>query len=138
MLSADFPSIPSDVCKTIIEKWLRFKVTLFKSYLRDLPEVLTDGFVMTEDERMRDFKILFSVLPGVVQHPQLKFEGVSSSFAELVIAQLKNITYKYMRNMETWNKEHPRIPASVAIYHFRFRFVHSSRLFLRGSPQKLH
>lgn len=59
---------------------------------------------------MRDFKILFSVLPGVVQHPQLKFEGVSSSFAELVIAQLKNITYKYMRNMETWNKEHPAFP----------------------------
>jgi len=103
----DFPSIPTDVCKTIVEKWFRFKLTLLKGFIRDLPEQPTDGFVITEDDRMRDFRILFSVLPGLMQHPQFKVEGSSMNFAEQVIALLKNITSKYRMTMETWSKEHP-------------------------------
>ena len=108
-----FPQIPSETCAKLIEKWVHFKVTEFKGFWRSLPDSATDGFIMREN---RNFAILFSVLPGLLQHPSQKVESASSNLAEQVIVHLKTICTKYCSIMLGWPKEHPQyLPLSQFI-----------------------
>jgi hypothetical protein len=52
-----------------MEKWVQFKLTEFKGFWRVIPESANDSFKMQEN---LNFRILFAVLPGLLQHPSQK------------------------------------------------------------------
>lgn len=88
-----------------MEKWVQFKLTEFKGFWRVIPESANDSFKMQENS---NFSILFSVLPGLLQHPSQKVESASGSIAEQVIFQLRAISAKYCSVIVGWPKDHPQ------------------------------
>jgi hypothetical protein len=88
-----------------MEKWVQFKLTEFKGFWRVIPETATDSFKMPENH---NFNILFSVLPGILQHPSQKVESASGNVAEQVIFLLRAISVKYCNVIVGWPKDHPQ------------------------------
>ena len=81
-----------------------FKLTEFKGYLRVVPEQPNDSFVLSDNH---NFSILFSVLPGLLQHPSQKVES-ATTIAEQVVALLRIVAAKYCKFIESWPKDHPQ------------------------------
>jgi hypothetical protein len=99
--------MPSSTCTVLIEKWVRFKLTEFKNFWRTIPDVENSSFVMTDNP---NFNILFSILPGLLQHPSLKMESTSNGLAEQAIMLLKSISTKYCSVILGWSNSHPQYP----------------------------
>jgi hypothetical protein len=102
---AVFPQIPSETCSKLMEKWVQFKLTEFKGFWRVNPDTANDSFKMPDNH---NFNILFSVLPGILQHPSQKVESASGNVAEQVIFLLKAISLKYCNIIVGWPKDHPQ------------------------------